>query len=275
MRSIATIILLLLTALLYGCSSTPGGGGYYMDDGPHANPEVDLERVPDAIPKVEPLSERGNVPYKVFNKTYFPLRDASGYRERGIASWYGKKFHGNRTSSGETYDMYAMTAAHKTLPIPSYARVRNLRNGESLIVRVNDRGPFLHNRLIDLSYAAAARLDIVKTGTGIVEVSAIAVDDNRKAYMPKKERVTPPSIDGQGPQIYLQVGAFSRRDNAAKLYERLRHVTPGPELLESDGANQEKVYKVRIGPIKTIEDVEQLTQRIADLGIVDAIFVID
>jgi len=275
MRSIATIILLLLTALLYGCSSAPSGGGYYMDDGPHASPEVDLDRVPDAIPKVEPLSERGNAPYKVFNKTYFPLRDANGYRERGIASWYGKKFHGNKTSSGETYDMYAMTAAHKSLPIPSYARVRNLRNGESVIVRVNDRGPFLHNRLIDLSYAAAARLDIVKTGTGLVEVSAITVNQNRKASVPTKEHVTTPSFNGQDPKIYLQVGAFSRRDNAAKLYERLRHVTPEPVLLESDGANQEKVYKVRIGPIKTIEEVERLVQRITDLGIDDAIFVID
>jgi len=147
---------LLALGLLAACA-TPRGG-YYQDDGPHARPRVDVSQVPDAVPRHEPANARNAQPYKVFGVSYRPLTTASGYRERGVASWYGKKFHGRKTSNGETYDMYAMTAAHKTLPLPSYARVRNLNNDRSVIVRVNDRGPFLDNRLIDLSYAAAHRL---------------------------------------------------------------------------------------------------------------------
>ena len=150
------------------------GGGYYRDDGPPRGvSKSDVEAIPDAVPKLEPLSETGNRPYKALGKKYYPVKSALGYSERGVASWYGKKFHGARTSSGEKYDMLAMTAAHRTLPLPTYVKVRSLQNGKSVIVKVNDRGPFLHNRLIDLSYAAAYKLGVVSTGTGLVEVTTV------------------------------------------------------------------------------------------------------
>jgi hypothetical protein len=140
------LFLILLPMLLSACGTVPRSGGYYEDDGPDATPPADIAGIPDAVPKTEPRSLSGNKPYVVFGVTYTPLAETGDYRERGIASWYGKKFHGKRTSSGEPYDMYAMTAAHKTLPLPSYVRVRNLQNNRSVLVRVNDRGPFLHGR---------------------------------------------------------------------------------------------------------------------------------
>jgi rare lipoprotein A len=151
-------------------------GGYYGDDGPPDAPPVDLASVPDAQPRLEPLSTRANRPYVVFGQSYVPMARLAPYRERGVASWYGRKFHGQPTSIGESYDMYSMTAAHPTLPIPSYARVTHLRNGRSVVVRVNDRGPFLNGRLIDLSYAAAVRLGYANAGSAEVEVELIQPD---------------------------------------------------------------------------------------------------
>jgi rare lipoprotein A len=147
-------------------------GGYYLDDGPGANPP-DIDSIADAIPKREPLAARANRPYSIFGIQYNPLTELKPYRERGFASWYGKKFHGQTTSNGERYDMYAMSAAHPTFPLPSYARVTNPKTGKSVVVRVNDRGPFLHNRIIDLSYTAAAKLGYANTGSAEVEVSLI------------------------------------------------------------------------------------------------------
>jgi rare lipoprotein A len=147
-------------------------GGYYLDDGPGLNPP-DIDAIPDASPKLEPLATRANRPYSIFGIQYLPLTQLKPYRERGFASWYGKKFHGQTTSNGERYDMYAMTAAHPTFPLPSYAKVTNPKNGKSVIVRVNDRGPFLNNRIIDLSYTAAAKLGYVNSGSTEVEVSLI------------------------------------------------------------------------------------------------------
>ena len=148
-------------------------GGYYADDGPGEGPGPDPMTVPDAQPRREPLARLANRPYVVFGKSYQPMTELAPWRERGVGSWYGRKFHGLKTSNGETYDMYGMTAAHPTLPIPSYARVTNLRNGRSVIVRVNDRGPFLHDRVIDLSYTAAAKLGYAQAGSGEVEVELI------------------------------------------------------------------------------------------------------
>jgi rare lipoprotein A len=170
---LATGVLAGAALLLSGCGSMTRSGGYYQDDGPHERAPVDVSAIPDAVPRHEPYRAANSKPYTVLGVGYTPLADARGYRERGIASWYGKKFHGKPTASGESYDMYAMTAAHRTLPLPCYVRVRNLENGRSVVVRVNDRGPFLHNRLIDLSYSAAARLGIVDRGTGIVEVEVV------------------------------------------------------------------------------------------------------
>jgi len=156
--------------------SAARSGRYYMDDGPDGNPPLNLELTPDAQPRAEPLHPRANRPYVVFGKSYVPKTQIEAHRERGVASWYGRKFHGNKTSTGEVYDMYSMTAAHPTLPIPSYARVTNLRNGKSVIVRVNDRGPFLHRRVIDLSYTAAYKLGYVNLGSTEVDVELIRVD---------------------------------------------------------------------------------------------------
>jgi rare lipoprotein A len=160
-------------------------GGYYLDDGPDANPPQNLDTIPDAVPKNEPLLPRSNKPYKALGKTYTPLTTAQNYKERGNASWYGKRFHGKKTSSGEIYDMYGMSAAHTILPLPSYVKVTNIANGRSVIVRVNDRGPFKSTRIIDLSYAAAHKLRLLAKGSGLVEVEAID-QSQTSSYTPAK-----------------------------------------------------------------------------------------
>jgi rare lipoprotein A len=286
--------------MLSACSFGPRGGGYFEDDGPDARAR-DVSQIPDATPRAERLSASGNKPYVVYGQTYYPVADAKGYREKGVASWYGKKFHGRRTSSGEPYDMYTMTAAHKTLPLPCYARVRNLSNGKSVIVRVNDRGPFLHNRLIDLSYAAAARLGIVGTGTGIVEVEAVGPD-----YTPAPEPAltagagnTPDEIPvrrpvvelipaalaapaapagASGPLLYLQVGAFGQWDNAANLRTRLERAGYRPIFVQSvltEGDAAQRLYRVRVGPVASVEEGDRLTQQLEQFGIADAHIVVE
>jgi len=161
-----------LCLLVAACGSTPKGG-YYKDDGPHANPPANLDRVPDAVPKSEPLHKYANQPYTAMGTKYTPMTSVQPFRQRGLASWYGKRYHGQKTSSGEVYDMYQMTAAHPTLPIPSYARVTNVSNGRSVVVRINDRGPFRSSRIIDLSYVAAYKLGYIQAGQATVEVESI------------------------------------------------------------------------------------------------------
>jgi rare lipoprotein A len=170
MSRLAPIVAL---ALLAACSSAPKKGGYYKDDGPGASPPSSLSGVADAKPRNEPLHRYANRPYEVFGKKYVPLASVRPFHQRGVASWYGKRFHGQKTASGETYDMYAMSAAHPILPIPSYVRVTHLKSGKQVIVRINDRGPFHSGRVIDLSYAAAHRLGLLGTGSGEVEIEAI------------------------------------------------------------------------------------------------------
>lgn len=272
--------LLGVALIVSGCGTSPRGG-YYEDDGPHANPR-DVSTVPDAVPRVEPRSSSGNKPYTVMGKTYHPVSDARGYRERGVASWYGKKFHGRRTSSGEPYDMYAMTAAHRTLPLPSYVRVRNLRNGSSVVVRVNDRGPFLHNRLIDLSYAAASRLGIVGTGTGLVEVEAISPEAPvvQVAKRPAVEVIAsaqaapPPQRE---PVLYVQAGAFSQWDNAMGLRQRLESAGLGPVFIQSASAETSgaRIYRVRLGPVADVEAGDRLSEQLAAQGVVDAHLIVE
>jgi rare lipoprotein A len=230
----------------------------------------------------------------VYGVTYSPLTDSRDYRERGIASWYGKKFHSKRTSSGEPYDMYAMTAAHKTLPLPSYARVRNLQNGRSVVVRVNDRGPFLHNRLIDLSYAAAARLGILGTGTGVVEVEAVSPEEPETQVAQVKtyplqviapaaaaEELPKSQAAAASPKLYLQVGAFTQWDNAANLRNRLEREALRPISIQSsqaangNGPDATRVYRVRVGPLTNVEEGDRLTERAAQLGVPDARIVVE
>ncbi len=251
-----------LSLMLCACGG-PSRGGYYKHDGPPRNQRVNVARVPDAVPRHEPRSETGNDPYTVNGKTYHPLKTAYGYRERGVASWYGKMFHGRRTSSGEPYDMYAMTAAHRTLPLPSYARVRNLRNGKQVVLKINDRGPFLHNRLIDLSYAAAHRLGIVATGTGLVEVEVVGADTmlaDAPIGAPVVNRVS------QAPAIYIQLGAFSERDNAERMRRRLYGHTYGPVVTQYARVNGSDVHRVRVGPIATVDEADKLVERMQYQG---------
>lgn len=176
--SIATFAL-CSAAILAGCSTTGPAhrGAYYQNDGPGANPPTDIDAIPDAVPRIETYSKAASKPYTVFGKRYVPITDDRPFRQAGIASWYGRQFHGGKTSDGETYDMYAMTAAHTTLPIPSYARVTNTDNGKSVVVRVNDRGPFHSSRIMDLSYVAAAKLGIIGPGSAPVIVQAITNSD--------------------------------------------------------------------------------------------------
>jgi rare lipoprotein A len=271
------ILPLLTVAVLLASCGTMRGGGYYQNDGPPKRSRVDLSTIAEPIPRPEPRSDSGNDPYIVFGKTYYPLHDVKDYHERGIASWYGKKFHGKRTSSGEPYDMYAMTAAHRTLPLPSYVRVRNLGNGRAVIVRVNDRGPFLHNRLIDLSYAAALKLGIVSTGTGIVEVDALAVETNPAATASAKD------IDGdlraptpaKLPRLYMQVGAFKSWENAVTLRSRLSEARFGPVFIQSEVRADVRFYRVRVGPIASVADSDALLERALRYGLTDAHIVVE
>lgn len=267
----------LLLPFISACSTLPashvGWGG--ADDGPPAAP-VDAASVPNAVPRIEARSPYGNPTYyEVDGRRYHVMKSSAGYVERGIASWYGAKFHGRRTSSGELYDMNAMTAAHPTLPIPTYVQVTNLRNGRKVIVKVNDRGPFLHNRLIDLSYVAAAKLGITAEGTGLVEVKAI---DPAAPAAQAAEAKNGPAAGHAAADLYLQVGAFADRANAERLSQRVVSLSPGAEIRVSEGANDKTdgpIYRVRIGPLPSVQEVDRLTRKLTNIGVVDSHVVIN
>lgn len=257
-RRLATIGATIHLLWLAGCSGTGGHSPYYSTDRPPTR-DVDVTAIPDAVPRPEPITKAGNKsPYTVMGKTYRILPSSHGYRQRGVASWYGSKFHGQKTSNGETYDMFAMSAAHKTLPIPAYVKVTNQENGRSVIVRVNDRGPFLHNRLIDLSYAAAKKLGYTDKGTAVVEVEAMDPyawrTDGRVAALPVAPRQT-----AQGGGGYLQVGAFSSAQSAQRLQARVQEHTRYPVQIRSGESGPSLLYKVIIGPI--IDAAEMLALR--------------
>ena len=223
-----------------------------------------MASISDAQPKVEPRSRYGNPSsYTVFGKRYHPLGTSDGYRERGIASWYGTKFHGRRTSSGDNYDMYAMSAAHKTLPLPTYVRVTNLENRRSVVLRVNDRGPFHANRIIDLSYTAAWKLGILAKGTGYVEVVAL---DPRSSEPVIVEKATPSPVT-EAVQLYLQTGSFSVRANAEQMKWRMQSVSGGSVNIEPVQIGGRTTYRVRVGPIADVTKADRLAQQIADLGL--------
>ncbi|MDH4133722.1 MAG: septal ring lytic transglycosylase RlpA family protein [Gammaproteobacteria bacterium] len=269
--------LFLLLPMFFLAACATSGGGYYEDDGPHSRIPPNLAAIPDAVPRTEPLSKGGNRPYSVYGVSYQPLKTSRGYRERGVASWYGKKFHGRKTSNGEAYDMYAMTAAHKTLPLPSYVRVRNLNNGKSVVVRVNDRGPFLHNRLIDLSYAAAERLGIVASGTGIVEVEGLTGDSppTVTATPPALPQVIPAAVAAEPPRLYLQAGAFTSRVNADALRDRLVDKGFTPVHVEPVDRDGTPLYRVRLGPVPNVEESDRLVARITAQGLPAPIVVVE
>jgi rare lipoprotein A len=255
--------LALAAAIVFGCAG-PG-----PDRAPKRPP--DLSRIPDAVPRTEPRSASGNPTfYEVFGRRYYVLDTASGYRERGIASWYGEKFHGRRTSSGEPYDMYAMTAAHKTLPLPAYVRVTNLQNGKSVVVRVNDRGPFVDNRLIDLSYAAAVKLDMTRSGTAMVEIESIGPSSRQQSA---QSRPTPLPEGG----MFIQAGAFRSEANAQSLVRRIEAEVPGKHrvFVKQDRIDGQPIYRVRVGPVSGVADFDAIVAQMARIGIPDAYLALD
>lgn len=234
---------------------------------------IDVSRVPDAVPKYEERSKYGNPSsYEVLGKRYYVLESSEGFVERGIASWYGKKFHGRRTSSGETYDMYAMTAAHKHLPLPTYVEVTNLENNRSVVVKVNDRGPFHANRIIDLSYSAAVKLGIVNNGTGLVEVRAIQPGQQQQRTIPVRH--VPRDRDSTT-AFYIQVGAFSYLANAESLRRKLAGF--GEDLVNINRAviNGEVLHRVRIGPLVTVATADRIVDRLAEIGVTEHTIVVD
>jgi len=238
---IVRIVITLALLLLASC------GGKVRDGAPDR--DIDVSRVPDAVPRQEPITRAGNKsPYKVLGKTYHVLPSFKNYRARGLASWYGTKFHGRLTSNGEPYDMYAMTAAHKTLPIPCYVQVTNLHNGRKAIVRVNDRGPFHDDRIIDLSYAAARKLGVYSAGTAEVEVVAIDPASYRHGYMAESTVSNKADSDNPGSGVYLQVGAFSSRQAADKQRQQSLRGIDFPTLISQEYSGGKSLYKVLVGP---------------------------
>lgn len=248
------------------------GGRYKQDrDSIPDGPPPDVSKIPEPVPKAEARSQYGNKsPYTVLGETYRVLPSAQGYVERGIASWYGNKFHGFTTSTFETYDMYSYSAAHKTLPLPSYARVTNLENGRSVVVRVNDRGPFVQNRIIDLSYVAAVKIGVWPKGTAMVEVRAID---------PAHPGAAPPLRDAgvrtanaapektPKPALYLQVGAYGDRGNAEHAAQIVRAARLGDVRVVAAEVNGRTVQRVRVGPLDGVDAADRLAPKVRALGL--------
>jgi len=257
------------------------GGSNVKDDGPPGSARIpDLPG--DAVPRPEARSKYGNGPvYEVLGKRYTVMPSSSGYQERGVASWYGKKFHGNLTSNREVYDMYAMTAAHKTLPLPTYVRVRNLSNNKSIVVRVNDRGPFVHNRIIDLSYAGAMKLDMIKDGTSLVEVTAINFDEPRgdrpvrvsSPPAPPGPTAAQPAVSAN--RIYVQVGAFGERANAERRLRDLARAGIGDAFIHEERSTDRVLYRVRIGPVAGVVQFDLIVDELEAVGINDPYLISD
>ncbi|THF64648.1 septal ring lytic transglycosylase RlpA family protein [Pseudothauera nasutitermitis] len=287
-RAAAPLAAALFSLLLAACGSTPRtpesragesspsstasaptrGGGYYKDDGPGNNPPPNLDRIPDAVPRAEPLHRFANRPYSVFGERYVPATSVRPFRQRGVASWYGRRFHGKPTSSGEIYDMYAMTAAHPTLPIPSYARVTSVANGRSVVVRVNDRGPFLRGRVMDLSYAAAHRLGYINAGHAEVEVELIVPGGGQSIIAASTDTPAAPAVarnepvamlPGQG--VFLQVGVFSSRTNAEDLRGRImREMASMADRVQlfADGER----FRLQVGPWHSESEARGVAEQI-------------
>ncbi len=296
------LIAAALAIALGGCG-TPAKrpGGYYLDDGPGGKPPANLDSIPDAVPRVEPINRGTARPYVVMGKSYTPMTSQGPYKARGIATWYGSRYHGKQTSSGETYDMYAMTAAHTTLPIPSYARVTNLKNGKSVVVRINDRGPFVEGRIIDLSYTAAHRIGVLAGGSAMVEVESILPGASgaivasapppsvAPAPMPESAPLAaarepeppatqlpavepPPAVTAGAPPvpittdaggIYLQLGAFGSRDNAESFLARMKIQV---EWLASTlhVFSRDGLFRVHAGPYASQSDARQTANRLGE-----------
>jgi rare lipoprotein A len=249
----------------------------------------DVLSIPDAVPRAEPRGTRGNPPfYEVFGKRYYVMAKSEGWTERGTASWYGPGFHSASTSLGEPYDMYAMTAAHKTLPIPCYAEVTNLRNGRKVVVRINDRGPFVGDRIIDLSYTAAAKLDMLLAGTAPVEIRVLTPGrDAAGSALPPAVPAAPPPMPvpatppvtvvnapaastPAAPAMFIQAGVFADHENARRRVEVL--LAAGVELASLDDLprTDRTLHRVRVGPFASVEEFDLAMKHLRELGITDA-----
>jgi rare lipoprotein A len=252
-------------------SSNDKPGGYYLDDGPGDNPPQDIDGIPNAVPKKEPLLARANKPYKALGAVYTPMTRYQPYKAGGVASWYGKRYHGKKTSSGEVYDMYGMSAAHPTLPLPSYVKVTNPANGRFVVVRVNDRGPFKHDRIIDLSYAAAYKLRFSTQGSTFVEVEAIdasAVTNSQPTATPivtttpvNTSRPISSSPNAGAIQYFIQAGAFKNEANADALMKKIQ----GLNIEQNAGFNSEYnngLYRLKLGPYTSRQEADQVAAAI-------------
>ena len=247
-------------------------GGYYLDDGPGANTPANIDTIADAVPRVEPLHRGALRPYTVMGRNYVPMTAVAPYRARGVASWYGRRYHGKPTATGDAYDMYGMSAAHPTLPLPSYVRVTSIANGKSVVVRVNDRGPFIDSRLIDLSYTAAHKLGILAGGSAMVEVEAI-IPGVATTVAIAPVAAAPPATDRQIPiateasGVHVQLAAFGARENADAYAARLRG-----DLSWLDGQLQvqarDNLFRVLAGPYASVAEARQNADKISQaLGI--------
>lgn len=230
-------------------------GGYYLDDGPGDNPPPDIDAIPDAQVKNEPVRPANSRPYEALGETYTPMTAFQPYKEQGVASWYGRRYHGQKTASGEPYDMYGMSAAHTVLPIPSFVRVTNPENGRSVVVRVNDRGPFKKDRLIDLSYAAAYKLRLVGKGSGLVEVELL--DPNAPVAVVSK--LDTPSVVSSG--IFVQLGAFRQKENADQMRDKLQTQGLAQGVPVESWYNAD-LYRVRLGPFASRDDAQKAADHI-------------
>lgn len=284
-RNLIFINLLILMAFISACKTTRSKS----DDAYRG--ASDLTHFPDAEPKSEPLCRYGNPEcYDVNGQKYYVLKSANGYCKKGLASWYGTKFHGKNTSSREPYDMFGMTAASRNLPIPTYVEVTNLENGKKIIVKVNDRGPFKSDRIIDLSYAAALKLGFANRGTANVEVKAINTHDLRNEKMADnillantemaEIQVNPialPTPQQTAKPItlerYLQLGAFANHENAVRLKDEIATYTDAKVLIKEGISNNKSIYRVQIGPFKTVKESETVLQILREQGHKDAITV--
>lgn len=266
---------------------TKGRGAYYQDDGPGDQVPEGLMNIPDAIPKIEPFAKGPSKPYTVFDKTYTPITDYRPFIQRGVGSWYGKKFHGQRTASGEIYDMYKMTAAHPILPLPSYARVTNIRNGKQVIVRVNDRGPFLASRIIDLSYVAAFKLGYVNEGSAELQVERLLPDEITRltseggtqqtaANASEEDAISRLSANAndarvgqEGSGFYLQLGAYSQAQNAQAALEGLKTTwskdLPMPTVIQNQG-----LYRLHSGPFTSREEATKAARQLQSSAQINA-----
>lgn len=246
---------LLLCFMVASCSREPVRVGVSDPINPNPPAAQSTQR--------ESPSRYGNPEsYEVFGKTYRTLKSSNGFRERGVASWYGKKFHGRKTSSGEIYDMYRLTAAHKHLPLPTSVKVTNLENGRSIVVRVNDRGPFHDNRVLDVSYAAAQKLGMVEKGTAFVSIEALGTGSSEVITA----SVDPIPAKGEL-SLYIQIGAFAKKPNAQKLFEQVSKKLSNLVRIRAVNVDKQSIYRVQVGPIATVDFADKVVTTLSGIGI--------